>query len=58
MTERTPMEKLAGIKTELITLKPRLTQEYQRNIETCIGWCRDLEEHLTVIDAEDDDDTS
>lgn len=55
--ERTPMEKLAGIKIELITLKPRLTEVYQENIEQCIKWCRELEEHLTIIDKEDDDES-
>ena len=42
MSERTPMEKLAGIKIELVTLKPRLSEPYRSNIEQCIGWCRDL----------------
>lgn len=55
MTERTPMEKLACIKIELVTLAPRLSQPYRKNIEGCIQYCRDLEEHLTIIDDDEED---
>ena len=54
--ERSPMEKLAGIRLELVTLKPRLPEPYCSNLETCIRWCNDLEEHLTIIDADDNDE--
>ena len=53
MTERTPLEKLAGIKVELVTLKPRLTEPYRSNLETLIQWCGDLETHLTPAEADD-----
>ena len=55
--ERTPMEKLKGIAMELVTLKARLPEPYRSNVETCIGWCHDLEEHLTIIDTEDEQDS-
>lgn len=53
MSERTPMEKLLGIKTELITLKSRLPEPYASNVKACIKWCDDLEEHLTTIDGDE-----
>jgi hypothetical protein len=55
MSERTPMEKLKGIAIELVTLKARLPEPYRSNVEQCIKWCHDLEEHLTMIDHTDDE---
>lgn len=58
--DRTPMEKLAGIRIELITLMPRLPEPYRSNLDVCAKWCNDLEEHMTQIDndAETDADVS
>ena len=53
----TPMEKLATVRIELVTLKPRLPEPYSSNLEKCIKYLNDIEEHLTVIDKEDDDET-
>lgn len=49
------MEKLKGIAIELVTLKARLPEPYRSNVEQCIKWCHDLEEHLTMIDHTDDE---
>ncbi len=56
--ERTPMEKLKGIAMEFTALKKQLPEEhtYHSNIEQCLKWCHDLEEHLTKIDDTDDDE--
>ena len=55
--ERTPMEKLKGIAMELVKLKADLPEPYRSNVEQCLKWCRDLEEHLTIIDTEDEQDS-
>ena len=53
--ERTPLQKMQGIHTELVTLQPRLMEPYATNLQTCIKWCEDLVEYLTRLENEDSD---
>jgi len=52
---RTPKEKLAGIRIELVTLKARLPEPYRSNVEQCVTWCHELEDHLTPVEIDDMD---
>ncbi len=44
--DKSDLEKLEGVRTELTILLPRLTQQFRSGVETCIRWLKDVEANL------------
>lgn len=55
---KTPMEKLATVRIELVTLKPRLPEPYAGNIAKCVEYLNDIEMRLTETDKTAEPDTT